>query len=321
MPNKWIQEVKSVQEELGCSYREAMTEASRRRKGVGTPSVEHPTDPQGQWDFDLEGGLSWEEFKGHVKGFFTALVKNRDNFKPSMRDMLAKIGDKMISQIQVGRRPLGAKFSKVVSIFGSKNVPHDKLFHLWTILTIEGQKYTLEKNQDINLIPFKQTPTDEIINLQTPQGLTINKMLDNIIRNVGAQRVFDYQATNWNCQRFIIDLLSSSGIPITEEAKKFILQDVSQLMPKWTERLAYGLTSLKNRLDMAIEGYGQFDDDFETETDTIMEDPRIYQERVLADFGIVPQPAPLPHIPLAQAIPNWAQLGADAQAFLQDMLG
>lgn len=320
MPNKWIQEVKSVQEELGCSYREAMTEASRRRNG----------DPQGQGvgeleiDGDLEGGLSWEEFKGHVKGFFTALVKNRDNFKPSMRAMLAKIGDKMISQIQVGRRPLGAKFSKVVSIFGSKNVPHDKLFHLWTILTIEGQKYTLEKNQDINLIPFKQTPTDEIINLQTPQGLTINKMLDNIIRNVGAQRVFDYQATNWNCQRFTIDLLSSSGIPITEEAKKFILQDVSQLMPKWTERLAYGLTSLKNRLDMAMEGYGQFDDDFETETDTIREDPRIYQERVLADFGILPQPVPLPyipHIPLAQAIPNWAQLGAEEQAFLHDMLG
>ena len=46
MPNAWIEKVKSVQKRDGCSYKQAMTTASREKRGgkKGDKSKTHPGD-------------------------------------------------------------------------------------------------------------------------------------------------------------------------------------------------------------------------------------------------------------------------------------
>lgn len=205
---------------------------------------------------DIEGGLN---FKG--------LFSNRVGFKPSMRTLLENIGDIPIKSIQIARTPLRKEINFIIKSLKKKSYKgtplHDKLFHLFAIITLDRDNgsFILEKNQDINLVKLPKKPIKYIQIYQGTiyfnEGLTINKMLNETLDKVGAYTLYDYDAIERNCQKFIMDLLESNDIKINQALKSFIKQDVNNLIPSWGQKLAYWVTSAKNRIDQFLDGSGE----------------------------------------------------------------
>lgn len=198
----------------------------------------------------------------HLKGIAHALKGVRMNFKPAMREILSKLGDIPVVDMAVCRRPLSSKFTSILGFFnkatGSKGETHDKLFHLMIVLSLSnGAVVQLEKNEDLNIDYYKKSTVDEVIQMQVPQQTTLNILLQNAISRFGNKRIFEYDAFSNNCQQFVMDVLVANNVQLNDVEKKFILQNVSELVPTWAQRIAHGVTSFYNRLKMAVVGYGQ----------------------------------------------------------------
>lgn len=209
----------------------------------------------------MDGGF---DFIRHLKGIYYALKGTRKNFKPAMREILAKLGNIPIIEMYVCRRPLTQKFKKILEFINNasnfRGETHDKLFHLFIILRLENNvTVMLEKNEDLNIDYYKASPVDERIQINFNPPLTMNVMLANAISKYGNTRIFQYNAFSTNCQRFVLDVLEANGVQITQEIQTFILQDVRNLVPSWSQKLAFGITSFYNRLKMAFQGYGELD--------------------------------------------------------------
>jgi len=137
-------------------------------------------------------------------------------------------------------------------------VVHDQLFHLFVIVSVDGSLFIIEKNEDINVQPYEYDDNDDIFPdpFERPESITIIEILYNTKEFMGDEAFFTYDAFSWNCQNFVMSLLEGNGIHVSDEARSFILQDVSELAPMWAQRLAHGITSFYNRLKLAIAGEG-----------------------------------------------------------------
>jgi len=164
----------------------------------------------------------------------------------------------------VCRRPLGNTFNQVLSVINKisgGDAVHDQLFHLFIVVILQdGTKIRIEKNEDINIVRYTESQLPEEmmpVPLDLSKGLTIKQLLDQTLATIGEQNFFDYNAFSTNCQRFVFDILQSNHLPISPELQKFILQNVKDLAPDWGQKIAYFLTSVKNRANLAIQGEGR----------------------------------------------------------------
>lgn len=262
--SSWVAEVKAVQAELGCSYKEALVEASRRRREGEVPGgYQAPSDDDEESDVEGSGVVS--EIGRHFAGMQDALRGNRMNYKPRVRALLEKIGNAPISRLAIVRRPLS--ILRVVNAYRSMTKrAHDALFHLFVVAVIKGAAYVIEKNEDINVVFYKPLRLDEVrqVPIDSSSELTLSGMLDTTLQRVGAQRMFNYDAFSYNCQRFVMDLLSSNHIDASGY-ESFVMQDVADLVPSWGKKLIYFITSLANRGKMFIEGRGE--DEYTSDTE------------------------------------------------------
>lgn len=206
-----------------------------------------------------------------IKNLFLALKGNRGNIKPSSRKVLEQYGDLPIKKLFVARAPLSSLGSFIFEKFrkGDPNQKADTLFHLFLVADLDSTEATprlirIEKNQNINIVPYVPSKMEESLSIDIPSGLTINKMLETTINTVGKDQVFDYNAFEGrNCQNFIMDMLNSNHIPVSDENKQFILQDVASLADDWVKKLTYIVTSTANRANILVEGEGNlpYDDE------------------------------------------------------------
>jgi len=209
-----------------------------------------------------EGGSVLSELARHIKGIYKAVVGTRDNLPPHARKILASEGDTPVSSIDIIRRPLGKTYNTVLNVLNKisgKEQVHDKLYHLYLKVTLSNaHEYVMEKNEDPNLEEYKRSPLPEdVVHVdQIPSGLTMNNMINNGINYVGKTNFFHYSPFQWNCQAFVYNMLKGNYIEVSPKVKDFILQEVANLAPKWSQRVATFLTDLKSRLNMAYNGYG-----------------------------------------------------------------
>jgi len=211
---------------------------------------------------DVEGQGLFDEIMRRLRGIKMALSGTRTNLKPSVRQYLQKIGNQLITKLKVCRRAVGPALLQVVKTINQIGghvppIPHDKLYHLFLVIAIQdGSVWMFEKVEDVNIEPFQPSPLDECIEIPLTSGLTINKMIDTTLKTIGNKSFFNYDALTTNCQRFIYDVLRSNNLLILPQLKDFILQDVSQLTPRWGQKLLYFITSLANRGKTIIQGEG-----------------------------------------------------------------
>jgi hypothetical protein len=92
-------------------------------------------------------------------------------------------------------------------------------------------------------------------------NLTIKQILDVAQKKVGERRFYKYDAFNrndgGNCQLFILDMLSSNHL-LTMELKKFVVQDVSDLLkalPEYTSFLSKLSTDLASHVNKIIQHF------------------------------------------------------------------
>jgi len=234
----WIEHVRDYSKETGKSFKESMM------------------DPKCK-----------DSYKSQKVGGLIGPAIRRD-YRPQIRELLKKVGDKKILNIVLQRVPIESTIRNALNILTlgtfekqTQKLGYDKLFHLSMIVGLEGEKKPLvvEKNEVINIsynIPPMKKGGDRMI-VPVKKSITLNEMLDNA-QKVQGSNFFLYDAFKNNCQMFIRDLLKYSGL-LTPQSEAFIYQDVKELvkgLPFYTEYLARGLTNLAGQWDRIYFGKG-----------------------------------------------------------------
>ena len=179
-------------------------------------------------------------------------VRADGQLRPSVQTLLNSVGQEKITSLTIWRRVL--PYSKVVK-FLSPNVAPDNLYH--TSLNING-KYNLEKD-GVTIDFARGGTTGETFSVKRAGviPLTIQELFDKTKKRMGDKDFTDYNIEQLNCQNFVDNILSAIGSN-TQEAKKFVLQDVEKVINslggKWTKALAKGLQQFQEAFDVVQQG-------------------------------------------------------------------
>lgn len=183
---------------------------------------------------------------------------------PDGRKLLEQVGNEEITSLEIVRTPLSSftkSFLNLISLGQFDKISkkyYDEMFHL--SLWING-KYNLEKNEVpyFNRInPKKSNSEIKVIN-NIPNGITIQMLIDNTIKKMGANNFSRYTADKLNCQNFLINVLEGSGIGDSSD-KSFIFQDASQIfkeLPEFSKVLGQASVDLASIFNRLIKGEGQ----------------------------------------------------------------
>jgi len=172
----------------------------------------------------------------------------RRNFKKGTQSVLNQYGEIQIKEMRVFRCPIKEILKSMLNVlsFGTFNelmrkYGFDKLFHLGLLITLEnGVRLVVEKNEEINistsLPPLKEgCETTPVI---LTKVFTINQILMNTKEKIGDEMFYDYDATNNNCQFFIMNILKSNGL-LTSHLKEFIYQNLTELFNELDDKASY----------------------------------------------------------------------------------
>ena len=144
--------------------------------------------------------------------------------------------------------------------------PHDKLFHLFIIITTSRGKYVLEKNSVITMKKFTGfKPDSESVGVAgirsgIKSGLTLLTLLEKT-KDLMGSKYFDYKALDNNCQFFVSSILKSNGLN-SPELSHFVLQETRKLFednPKF-RKLLNSITdtgAIANHLKQKVEEISQ----------------------------------------------------------------
>lgn len=174
-----------------------------------------------------------------------------------LNDLLKREGNKTLARVEVCRVPVNPMLVKMLNaatLGGFKRIlktrGYDAVYHLYMVVYLaDGTVYSLEKNQRVNVRKGKLR--GKCFGL--PYG---KKTLSEFIlaaENRNIPGFYRYSAFRDNCQKWVKDIMNSNGITKFDE---FILQDVSQLVPKWVERVANRVTDTAGVADYLIRGGG-----------------------------------------------------------------
>jgi predicted RNA methylase len=202
-----------------------------------------------------------------VIGRIKQLLGRRREFTPSSRKVLDKYGRGEYARVMVCRKPLDENLLGFIKKI-KNNVPYDKLYHLSIRFELPGGKWLrLDKREDLQAsietsIPAKTECIAVNIGNKTPDN--VNDILEMTRKAVGDSQFYDYKATTNNCQRFIMDILQSSGMQITPQIAEFVLQDVGDLVPEWIASLSNVATDVKAKINQLLQGKG-YDSDSDSD--------------------------------------------------------
>lgn len=200
-----------------------------------------------------------------VKQLFTGARKFAS---PPFRHWLESKGDQHINAMKICRRPIKSMIEKLANVLSlgqyemnkrSNGQEYDKLFHLFLVLQMQdGSVVKLEKNHVIQLENCNWNVSDaECRPVGSRHDITLNLMMMNAEKTVGADRLFLYDAVHHNCQYFVRDLLQSSQL-LTNEDNHFIMQDTQAVMKHlgYLERMAKSITDTAAMADVVYNGQG-----------------------------------------------------------------
>ncbi len=199
-------------------------------------------------------------------GIFTDIVSRifrtapRNEFPPSVRELIKQFGEQQIAAITVCRTPVVSMLQKLMNFlsFGQlqqrlKQYNYDTLYHLYLLIRLNnGTVFRLEKNHVINMVITQPTMNKfmECRGVNISQSVTLNTFLLNGISFMG-NRFVVYDSIRANCQDFVASLLQANKY-ITDF--NFIKQNTDDLIPKYLEYLNRFVTDTASRGDVLING-------------------------------------------------------------------
>jgi hypothetical protein len=198
----------------------------------------------------------------------------RNDYPPKVREILARYGNGVVSELLVRREPIVGLIDKALNFISlgkwaqvKRELNYDKMFHLSLIATLTMPDQTqvrllMEKNEVINMTTdFKMIGSKmEYVAVPVPCCITLSEMMANTQSVYGAN-YFKYDAFSDNCQKFINTILVANGLS-TPQTTGFIMQDVESILkglPSYISPFARLTTNIAGLADRAIYGEG---DDF-----------------------------------------------------------
>lgn len=141
----------------------------------------------------------------------------------------------------------------------------DRYFHLFLEFAVRDangdvEHILLEKNQKVDMRlgrPGGLGKGEEarLVNIGADRGLTLGEFLKRGEESVGPDRLWIYESTSNNCQRFVADLLDANGLSYDSS---FVLQDVSTAVPNYLKKVMGFATNTANRLRTFLRGAGVY---------------------------------------------------------------
>jgi hypothetical protein len=167
------------------------------------------------------GGLT-DKLATYLFGYATQRVKN----------FMKEHGEEPITSLTIARTPIQSAIASTMELVSGGNFEssikkqgYDKYFHLYLII---NGKYKLEKNQTLNIIPYKKSEDEEQYELGLPNK-TINEFIQKGIDQVGEKDFFgNYDGLKQNCQWLIMNLLKANGLS-SKAVANFTVQDTEEL--------------------------------------------------------------------------------------------
>jgi hypothetical protein len=200
-------------------------------------------------DFNVGGDL-----KGVLKGIKQAFTGTRDNWPPKSRAVLEKYGNIPFTEVAVCRKPLQKALNNAINLL-KKAKGYDSFFHLSISFKLtSGEWLRLDKREVLSATTSLDYKGAECISVKADNS-TVNEVLAKTLKKVGNERFFKYRATSYNCQRFVLDIIEANHMQTDE---KFILQPVSNLLPKYVDGVANFFTDLSSKFDLLTQGYGLY---------------------------------------------------------------
>jgi len=190
---------------------------------------------------------------GGIKEF----ILGKDSLPNSVLKVLERIGDHKIRFLKVCRAPILDAFDKAINVATLGNLTQlkkdshiDKLFHLFLNITTEqGENYSLEKSETIQMIPNPDKRDAQTINITLNRRPTVSELLEKTIKMVGPS-IYHYDIITNNCQTFLTQVLEANGL-LTDKLYKFINQDIHAIaehIPSSLRFIANKIIRLNERL-------------------------------------------------------------------------
>lgn len=214
------------------------------------------------------GPLSWlTTGYERVKQF----VLGRKLGAPAVDALVSKIGDQRILSLAVCRTPIYGFIKTILNwlSLGTLNRAlkalnlHDKLFHLYLIVTTESHTtFALEKNEVLSVSGKPDARGGECKGVFMGHNRpTVREFIERGVKLVGPQHFYTYRAFNQpgggNCQDFCSTLLKSNGW-LSSELNRFVNQPVDEIakrIPGFTKAIANAVTDFAARV-RALQGQG-----------------------------------------------------------------
>ena len=180
------------------------------------------------------------------------------DFTNKVKKILNQHGDKKISSLRIARRPLNKKIEQAFNIISlgkweklRNKYYYDTLFHLSLQITLDDNTIlSYEKFDVVDLHLDKRCSQKNVqcidINYNS-DSLTLNEFVLDPLNEINKDDFFIYDPFKANCQIFIYQVLNYFNL-LTSKNKKFIYQDVSQIIKrlpfyvKWTAKTITNLS-------------------------------------------------------------------------------
>lgn len=154
--------------------------------------------------------------------YFKRVLNYKQNIPPNVVKALDQIGEKRITSGRCGRTPVQAIVQGALRTIA--NVPYDNLFHLFFEMTIDGEKWIIEKIERITLVKEDRSKKE---GAEFTASFSVNKTVDELFTNTQkymGDRFLPYQSNSNNCQVFIMSVLQANGLA-NQELTTFVKQD------------------------------------------------------------------------------------------------
>lgn len=176
-------------------------------------------------------------------------------------------GDKPITDLVVRRAPVTKAVRGILDLASmgalgkaQRKLGYDSLYHLWLEFKADGRTYAIEKNQSLKIKDGAPSGASskgaDAFPLAAKDGLTMGGMMEKAVKRYGAKRLTTYDPFSFNCQKFVAQLLSASGL-LTARARAFIMQDVDELakdIPGYVRKGAKDVTDAASVIDRILQG-------------------------------------------------------------------
>ena len=201
--------------------------------------------------------------KDRVQQFFEGA---REFGSPHVRNFLQRRGDIKIVEMKVCRKPVQGMITKIANwVSGGKLAEnlraqnYETIFHLfiWARLA-DGQILRIEKNHIVEITQtFPTRAPSVVVNLAGHDVSTLS-LFTRAEAAVGSKQLWLYDVRDNNCQKFVKDMLHSSGL-WNAQLQTFAMQDVPAIL-RGIEGIGKGaksITDLAGRLDVLLSGKGK----------------------------------------------------------------